>query len=105
MNEFGLSDKSHHILMSIIDKYNEIKEVRIYGSRAKGNFTNRSDVDLVICNSTITRKQIARIINEINESDFPYLVDLQAFEDIKNEDLLFHIKRVGKILYTKNQSS
>ena len=41
---------------------------------------------------------IARI-DEITDSDFPYLVDLQYYESIKNPALKRHIDRVGKVLF------
>jgi len=104
MNEFGFSEKSQNILNSILRRFEEINEVRIFGSRAKGTFTNRSDVDLVICNSTVDRKKLATIHAEINNSDFPYTVDILCFDSINNNSLLEHIKRVGKILYKKNSS-
>lgn len=37
----------------------------------------------------------------IDESDFPYLCDLQYLEEIKNPHLLKHIQRIGKVFYRK----
>ncbi len=42
---------------------------------------------------------IAEVLDEINESDFPYLADLQYYETIKNRELCEHIDRVGNIIY------
>ena len=47
MNAFGLKD---NVLAFIIDtaKECEMSEVILFGSRAKGNFTQKSDIDLAV---------------------------------------------------------
>jgi predicted nucleotidyltransferase len=95
--EFGISSKNIEILNSVFKKFPQVKRVIIYGSRAKGNFRKNSDVDLVITNSEIDRHDIGKILSEIDDSNFPYLVDLQVLNTIKNRELLDHINRVGKI--------
>jgi predicted nucleotidyltransferase len=101
MNSFGINELSINILKNIFSKYENIKEVNLYGSRAKGNHHDRSDVDLVICNSNIDRQLLGNLILEINNSNFPYMVDIQVFENLKNEKLIEHINRVGKVFYKK----
>jgi predicted nucleotidyltransferase len=100
--EFGLSQQYQDILSAIFHQYLHKEKVLIYGSRAKGNFTLRSDIDLVIKHSEATNYQLLANIQEaIEESDIPYLVDIQYFEEIKNKKLIEHINRVGKLLYKK----
>lgn len=89
------------IILAIFSKYSQVEEVIMYGSRAKGNFTERSDVDIVIAKSKIDRHILGKIIFDINNSNFPYTVDLQILENIKNKNLIDHIHRVGKIFYKK----
>lgn len=102
MNDFGLKESAIKILFSIFAKYIKIEEVILYGSRAKGNFNERSDLDLVITKSKINTKIIGKIISEINENNFPYTIDIQLFDRISNQNLIEHINRVGKVLYKKN---
>ena len=73
--------------------------MKVYGSRAKGTNSNRSDLDLVIMDE-LERKTFGEIWMEINSSDFPLTVDLQLWNNIKNEDLKEHIRRVGKAFYS-----
>ncbi len=101
MNTFGINESSMAILEAIFAKNKHLTEVVLYGSRAKGNYNERSDVDLVICNSKIDRHQLGKIILEINNSNFPYTIDLQLFESLNNKKLIEHITRVGKIFYKK----
>ena len=102
MNSFGLSEDAYQILLNTFRSYSEVQRVIVYGSRAKGNYTSRSDMDLVISNSKISRHQLGEIRDVLEESDFPYLVDLQVYEDITNEKLIEHIDRVGKVIYERS---
>lgn len=101
MNAFGIDESSMDILTNIFSKYEQVTEVVLYGSRAKGNHHDRSDVDMVICNSNIDRHVLGEIILDINNSNFPYTIDIQLFESLKNENLIAHILRFGKTLYKR----
>lgn len=98
MPNFGLTPAEKQFLIDTFSKYEEVKEVLIYGSRAKDTYHERSDVDLVINSSITDRFIISKIKSEIDESNFPYLIDLTSINRIKNPDLLAHIQRVGKKL-------
>jgi hypothetical protein len=99
MNIFGL--KEERILKSSFSKYENLNKVVVYVSRAKGAFKVRSDVDLVITESNIERPLIGQIISEINNSNFPYLLDLQDFSTLNNQQLIDHINRVGQVFYSR----
>lgn len=100
--EFGLTEAQKKILIGLFEQYLSAGKVIVYGSRAKGHFTDRSDLDLVIQNLPTQDQQIlADLKDAIDESDFPYLTDIQFFETIKNKALKDHIIRVGKVLYSK----
>jgi predicted nucleotidyltransferase len=101
MSVFGIKESSMDILKTIFSKYNQVEEVIIYGSRSKGNFTERSDLDIVICKSKIDRHLVGKILFDIDNSNFPYTVDIQILEKIKSKSLLEHIIRVGQTLYKK----
>ena len=97
-----LPETIHEKLKTILDKYPGIKKVILYGSRAKGTNTKRSDIDLVIADSQVDRVTLGNIEYEIEESDIPNLVDIQLLEEVDNLELLDHIDRVGKVIYRKS---
>ena len=103
---FGLSDKNYRILLDILSKYVESCSAVVYGSRANGDFTDRSDVDIAIkdCDE-INDATVSRMIDEIDESDFPYLVDIRIYDEIKNNSLREHIDRAGIIFLSKETTS
>lgn len=99
--EIGLSDQNANLLLEVFKKHAFIDKIILYGSRAKGNFTDRSDVDLVIIGTPKDRFEVLSVLNEIEETNFPYNIDLQLYSDIKNSQLLDHINRLGKTFYKR----
>lgn len=97
---FGLSEAELTLLRSIVGKYVRGGIVLVYGSRAKGTHTDRSDIDLAVKGlSPLDGNILADLRDEIEESDFPYLVDIQYYEEIRNQALREHIDRVGAVLF------
>lgn len=99
--KYGLPDRTLNTLSSIFKKYSSIKEVILYGSRAKGNYHTGSDIDLSLkTDKTFTHSDLSTIWNDFDDSDIPYLVDVSVYDKLTNQDLKAHIDRVGKVLYS-----
>jgi len=98
--EFGLSENINNILKNFFAKFPEIAEVKIYGSRAKGNYRKGSDIDFVIYGD-IEYSLLARISGELDNLPTPYKFDVTDYKTISNKNLKEHIDRVGKIFYKK----
>jgi uncharacterized protein len=97
---FGLSKEDIETINMVISKRPEVEEALIFGSRAKGNYKNGSDVDIVLKGKNITRDTILSISGELNdETIMPFQFDILNFSTIKNEELIEHIKRVGELIY------
>ena len=94
--KFGLDKKTIAKIQQVFEKYPQIEEVIIFGSRAKGNYKTGSDVDLALKGSALNLKIINRINNELDDLLLPYTFDLIDLSSISNTELLEHIKRVGK---------
>ncbi len=101
MKEIGLSKSTTSLLQAIFKKSPSIEQVKLYGSRAKGSFNERSDIDLVTYGVDIDRSVIADVLMDLDDSDIPYLFDLQNYHDLKNQQLINHIDRVGLLIYQK----
>jgi predicted nucleotidyltransferase len=96
----GLSQRNINTLHRVFGKYDSLKKVILYGSRAMGNYKNGSDIDITLeVGETFTDSDLLRICGELDESDLPYFVDCSILSEIGNPDLKAHIARVGKILY------
>jgi predicted nucleotidyltransferase len=98
---FGLSEKTINKINSVFEKHLEIEEVIIYGSRAKGNFREGSDIDITLKGKTISYNILSKINQEIDDLNTPYLFDISIFETLESTDFIDHINRVGKTFYRK----
>ena len=99
--KYGLSERTLNTLNSILKRYPSIKEAVLYGSRAKGNYRNGSDIDLSLkTNESFTHSNLLRLMGDFDDSDMPYFVDVSVYGELSSPDLKAHIDRLGVILYT-----
>jgi uncharacterized protein len=99
MKQTGLTESQLNLLQTVFKNYPAIKTVKLYGSRAKRTFNERSDIDLVVFGENISRFLISDLLLELENSDLPYLVDVQNYAELKNRQLIAHIDRVGVVIY------
>ncbi|MCL2182153.1 MAG: nucleotidyltransferase domain-containing protein [Chitinispirillia bacterium] len=97
---FGLPDKTIAAVNGIFSRYPGIEKVVIYGSRARGDYENGSDIDLAIYGDATLSDKFA-ISGQLYDLPIPYTCDLSIFRDIKNENLREHIERVGQVFYER----
>ena len=97
---FGLSASTIQRIQAILQNYPQVEKAILYGSRAKGNYRNGSDIDLTLHGgSDLTLEVIYKILHDLDDLFLPYTIDLSIFADIDNPDLIDHIKRVGIPFY------
>jgi predicted nucleotidyltransferase len=100
---FGLPDKTINLINGIFAKYPVIEKAILYGSRARGDYKNGSDIDLTVVGDVSFSDKL-RISDLIYDLPIPYMCDLSIFKDIKNENLREHIERVGKVFYERGKN-
>lgn len=98
---FGLKETAIHQIREIFSHYPQVNEVILYGSRAMGNFKNGSDIDLALKGEDLNLTILNKIDLELDDLLLPYIFDLSIFHHIDNPDLIDHIKRVGKVMYSR----
>ena len=101
MSKTGLTPEQLALLQQVFKKHPEVETVKLYGSRAKGSFHDRSDIDLVVLGAGIDRFLVADLLMDLADADLPYAVDLQNYGDIKNRALIEHIDRVGLVIFER----
>ena len=105
MNQFGLKPEAIAQINQIFATHPEISKAILYGSRAKGNYKNGSDIDLTLISDRLNHRQLLQIQNQIDDLLLPYSIDLSIFSSIDNFHLIEHIDRVGIIFYERTTSS
>lgn len=99
---FGLTESDIELIQNVFKKNPLIEKVILYGSRAKGNFKNGSDIDLTILAPQMDLSDLFKIENQIDDLNLPYKMDLSLIHQIENQNLIEHIDRVGQVFYLKS---
>ncbi len=94
---FGISQNALDKIKSVLFSAQGIEQVILYGSRAKGNYKEGSDIDLVI-KGNLTFDDLVKISVSLDDLNLPWKIDLSLYSQIKNENLLEHINKVGKVI-------
>jgi predicted nucleotidyltransferase len=101
VKRFGLKESTINKIISVFTKYPKIKKVLLYGSRAKGNYRNGSDIDLTLIGDELSYSHLGSIELDIDDLFLPYSFDISIFKDIGNPNLVDHINRVGVVFYER----
>lgn len=101
---YGLKQETIEAIQSVFQKYPEVSEVILYGSRAKGNFRTGSDIDLTLKGENLNLTVLHKIENDLDDLFLPYKMDLSLLHHIQNDELIEHINRVGQVFYTKTDT-
>ena len=91
---------SHELALieKIFARHPEVRDVTLFGSRAKGTHRPNSDVDLSV-RGKLTALQTEALASELDELPLPYHFDVLAFDLIASQPLREHIERVGIVIY------
>jgi predicted nucleotidyltransferase len=97
--QFGLPDDVLPRLLAVLSSNPKVKQITLYGSRAKGNSRDGSDIDLCLDGDALSLKDLAELDASIDDLLLPWKVDIAVMQQIDNPDLIAHIERVGVMLY------
>jgi type I restriction enzyme S subunit len=92
---FGLTDAEMKRIQSLFSQFEDVKEVLLYGSRAKGNHRKNSDIDFTLKGDHLTLDVMYQIEEKLDDLLLPYKIDLSIFNKIESKELINHIQRVG----------
>jgi len=97
--KLGLRDSDVEQIRRVIAKYPQIIEVNVFGSRAKGNYRNGSDVDLALFGDGVNAEVVRAVRYELNEETrMPYRFDVVDATHLTHTELKEHIERVGVVV-------
>lgn len=100
--KFGLTDAAIARIHGIFARHQQVERAILYGSRAKGNYKNGSDIDLTLVGGADLNLQVMlQIMNEIDDLLLPYSFDLSLYTMITDPEVIAHIQRVGVVFYAK----
>jgi len=94
----SLTTRELDMIRAVFRRHAEIASASVFGSRAKGTYTERSDVDLAV-SGNIAPLAAEAIAAELEELPLPYRFEVHSFAHIRHTPLLEHIRRVGIVIY------
>ena len=100
---FGIYPKSYSEILKIIEDCSSIEEVIIYGSRAKGNYKEGSDIDITLLGE-ITKSDFNKLWQDLDDSYIPYKFDISIYNHLKSDSLKEHVQRVGQTFYKRKKN-
>ena len=98
MSRPPLTDPELALVRGIFRRHPRVSTAILFGSRAKGTHSPRSDVDLVVTGD-VTALEAETIAGELDELPLPYRFEVQALDRIEHRPLRSHIDRVGICIY------
>lgn len=99
MDKFGLPERTIKELLAYFETRTNIDMVKIFGSRAKGNYHNGSDIDFAIWKND--EEAITRILGELDDLPTPYMFDVIDYKSLSNEKMKNSIDKDGVVFYKK----
>ncbi len=91
--KFGLSDNIYKEIKTVINKYSNKCTIRLFGSRARGDYKQNSDIDLAIFN--IAPEEEFNIHNDLDKINMPYTIDIVFIRKDTKVELLNSINKDG----------
>ena len=89
----GLSKEVYEKIKKVIEN-NKKYEIVLFGSRARGDYKDTSDIDLAVL-TNISREEQYKIMNQIDMLDIVYKVDTVFVDSKTKAELVESIKRDG----------
>lgn len=96
---FGLLNSDIEFIINTVNKFECIKKIGIYGSRARGDYLDTSDIDIVLYGSIdlYTLSEVTDILE--NKSPYPYFVDVTSYDLIKDGLFKQEVDKDVRIIY------
>ena len=91
---YGISQNAITKIKSVLFSLKGVEQVVLYGSRAKGNYMEGSDIDLTV-KGNISYNDLINLSVNLDDLNLPWKIDLSLYNQINNKELLDHIDRVG----------
>ena len=98
-NDFGISRETTFLIHNVLARFPQIREVKIFGSRAMGNYRPGSDIDLAIFSNSLSHSDLMAILRELEDLELLYEIDCVNYYSIKEPALQEHIDLKGKTFY------
>lgn len=98
-SRFGLRASVIDRIHSVLRQFPAVRQARLYGSRAMGNYREGSDIDLTFTGEGLSLSILGQIDLALDDLMLPYSFDLSIYDAVEHAPLREHIDRVGVVFY------
>jgi predicted nucleotidyltransferase len=98
---YGINEISWQSILRVLSQSPSVEKAVLFGSRAKGNFTAGSDIDIAVYGNRFTFEDFLLLKVRFEELGLLNKVDLVIYANIRNPEFTDHIQRVGIMIYQK----
>jgi len=95
---FGLSKETTQLLGGAFLNFPLLEKVWLFGSRAKGNFRENSDVDLAVKFSQKSSTHLIDLMAALDDLPLLYKFDVVDIDSAEDQGLLAEIKEFGVVV-------
>lgn len=103
MKNTGISDANWDEIISVINRFPEVEEVILYGSRSMGTFHSGSDIDLALKCKNLEFKEFLNLHIALENLGLLQEFDLVDLQPNTNPDLIEHINRKGIVVFKRDK--
>lgn len=98
-NNFGLTNEVYLDILNVLKEFNNILEVKIFGSRARGDYNKTSDIDLAVKFEKDENR--LKLIDKLEEIRCILKFDVIDVNRTTNKLLLENINKDGILIYKR----
>ena len=91
----GIPNRYGYQILELFQPLRKGTSLILFGSRAKGNYREGSDIDIAIKGTDITPKDRDQWLLKYETLHLPWKLDLVIYHHIKEHALIEHINRTG----------
>ncbi|MBI4897780.1 MAG: nucleotidyltransferase domain-containing protein [Actinobacteria bacterium] len=92
----GLSEFVLGELRKVLSRHQHVRHASVFGSRARGDFTNRSDIDVLLDAPEMTFPEYLDLLADLDDASIVFGVDVIHPEFTGNTRLVEFAKREGR---------
>lgn len=95
MTRYGIEQEILERILSVLRSNPEIEQIILFGSRAKGNFKNGSDIDIALKGAGLTFQDMQDLRIALDDLNLPWEIDLLHYDTANDAAVKEQVDRVG----------
>lgn len=102
MNNFGIPENIWQTIIQTFQANNKLDYVYIFGSRARGDYSINSDIDLAVYGKNVSLKDELELMADMDSFYNGYKIDLINLNFVKTKPIYHSILRDGIVIYKRS---